>query len=110
MGKKSSETHTVKDPGTGAVTREQFEERLRQFVRHGSGERTVRKNTPLFESGLIDSIRTLDLIILIEEVIGRRVADEEIVLGSFRTIEAICATFLPKTTTSNRAMPGGRLE
>lgn len=67
---------------------------MRELVQRLAGDsRVIRRNTPLFESGLIDSMSVLDLIVRIEQAIGRRIADEEIALASFRTIGAISATF-----------------
>ena len=80
-----------------------FEDRLKEFVRAIAGDSiAIRKNTPLFESGLIDSMRILDLIVLIEDEIGRRISDDEIALASFRTIDAICSTFSSDMATGSK--------
>lgn len=54
----------------------------------------VAADTLLFESGLINSIRVLDLIAWVERAVGRRVADREIRLDNFRTVERIADVFV----------------
>jgi methoxymalonate biosynthesis acyl carrier protein len=77
------------------MTREDLEKELRRFVSGLVDGRAgmIRKNTPLFESGLIDSIRILDLIAFIEASIGTRIPDQAIRLENFRSIEAISGAF-----------------
>lgn len=70
-----------------------LETELRDVVRELTGGASIRRDTPLFESGLIDSLKVLDLVVAIEKRIGRRIRDEEIRLESFRTIAAIVETF-----------------
>jgi acyl carrier protein len=80
-------------PG-GGVTQREFEQALREFV---SGlarrKRPIRRNTLLFETGLIDSIRILDLIAFIEVTIGASIPDHAIRLENFRSIAAIGGAF-----------------
>lgn len=54
----------------------------------------IGANTPLFEGGLIDSIRILELIARTERAVGRRIADAQIRMDNFRTIERIADVFL----------------
>lgn len=54
----------------------------------------VDADTPLFENGLIDSIRILKLIAWTEQATGRRIPDEQIRMDHFRTVNRIAATFL----------------
>jgi acyl carrier protein len=77
------------------MTRRDLEQELRRFVSGLVNGRagTIRKNTPLFENGLIDSIRILDLIAFIEASIGARIPDQAIRLENFRSIEAISGAF-----------------
>ena len=53
----------------------------------------VQADTPLFESGLIDSIRILKLIAWTERATGRRIPDAEIRMDNFRTVAMIAAVF-----------------
>ncbi|HEX6132773.1 MAG TPA: acyl carrier protein [Longimicrobiales bacterium] len=55
---------------------------------------TIRSDTPLFEGGLIDSLRVLRLIAWTEKAIGRRIPDEQIRMDHFRDVECIARTFL----------------
>lgn len=55
---------------------------------------TIGATTPLFEGGLIDSIRVLRLIAWTERAIGRRIPDEQIRMDNFRDVACIARTFL----------------
>jgi acyl carrier protein len=63
----------------------------------------INAGTPLFESGLIDSIRILKLIAWTEQATGRRIPDEQIRMDNFRTVERIAEVFavqLPDITST----------
>lgn len=76
------------------MTRPELEESLEAFVQKLVGERVpIRRNTRLFERGIIDSMRVVDLIAFVESRIGRRVPDEMITLENFRSIDAISRSF-----------------
>src|SRR5438105_2763739 len=53
----------------------------------------VCAETPLFESGLLDSLSILHLIARVEELTGRAVPDRLVVMKNFRSVEAIAAAF-----------------
>ena len=55
----------------------------------------VDGSTPLFESGLIDSLAIVQLIAFVERTIGRSVPPRMVVMRHFRTVDAICETFGP---------------
>lgn len=63
----------------------------RSLVRPGV---VIEPDTPLFESGLIDSLRVLRLIAWTEQAIGRRIPDEQIRMDHFRDVRSIARTFL----------------
>jgi acyl carrier protein len=92
MGKPKTTSATVTQESRVA-SREELEGRLRAFVRAVAGEVTIRRDTPLFTRGLLDSMRVLDLLVLIETSIGRTLSDDEITAGNFRSIASISATF-----------------
>lgn len=50
--------------------------------------------TPLFETGLIDSVRVLDLIAWTERATDARIPDARIVMDNFRTAERIAEVFV----------------
>ena len=54
----------------------------------------VRDDTPLFEDGVLDSMRVLDLIAFVEAETGRPLPDSLIRLANFRTAATIAATAL----------------
>jgi acyl carrier protein len=54
----------------------------------------VAADTPLFATGIISSIRVLELIAWTEREIGREIADVEIRLDNFRTVARIAEVFV----------------
>lgn len=55
---------------------------------------TVHADTPLFEGGLIDSIRVLELIAWTEDAIGAVIPDARIRMDNFRTVRRIAEVFM----------------
>jgi acyl carrier protein len=58
---------------------------------------TISADTPLFEGGLIDSIRVLELIAWTEEAIGAVIPDARIRMDNFRTVARIAEVFVQET-------------
>jgi hypothetical protein len=54
----------------------------------------VDVTTPLFASRIINSIKILELIAWTERAIGRPVADAQIRLDNFQSVERIAAVFV----------------
>jgi len=54
----------------------------------------VAADTALFAQGIISSIKVLDLIAWTERAIGREIADVDIRLDNFRTVERIAEVFV----------------
>lgn len=92
----------VRQPST---TREQFARELLAFVAGplSSRRRTavvgarVDSATPLFESGLIDSLGIIDLLAFVETKTGKRIPLQQIDMRHFGTVERIVQTFWPET-------------
>ena len=82
-----------------------FSARLLHFINHtlpcldrrGRKWESVAPTTPLFATGLLDSLSILHLIAAIEEFTGQRVPDELVVMKHFQTVEAITAAFAERT-------------
>jgi acyl carrier protein len=73
-----------------------FEARLLAFIRcelMGDSTIPINENTYLFEEGLIDSLKILQLIAFLEIETGRTIPDREIVMEHFRTVSAMAARF-----------------
>ena len=78
-----------------------FSARLLHFINHtlprldrrGRKWESVAAATPLFATGLLDSLSILHLIGAIEEFSGQLVPDELVVMKHFQTVEAITAAF-----------------
>ena len=90
------------------TTREQFVEALIEFIngplfsRHGARSPRTRlgRTTPLFETGIIDSLGILDLLFFVETATGHPVPFRQVDTASFGTIERISRCFW-------RDAPGG---
>ena len=57
---------------------------------------TILHDTPLFATGLIDSIRVLQLIAWTEQAIGRQIPDVMIRMDNFQSVRRIAEVFLPE--------------
>lgn len=55
----------------------------------------VDAQTPLFEGGLINSIRVLEVIAWVERASGAQIPDRQIRMDNFSTIEHIARVFGP---------------
>src|SRR6267154_2811437 len=82
-------------------------ERLRAlFLRHLHLE-VPCADTDLLETGLLDSLQLVDLLLLIEEEFGRRISLEAIELDNLRSLtrlaELVCTSAQP--TSAARALP-----
>ena len=55
---------------------------------------TIDADTLLFEGGLIDSIRVLELIAWTEDAIGAVIPDARIRMDNFRTVRRIAEVFV----------------
>jgi len=70
---------------------------LLQFVNDdllGASTTKVDFDTPLFDGGLLDSLKILRLIAFLELRSGKQIPDELIVMERFRTVDAIARSFL----------------
>src|ERR1700678_2586636 len=83
------------------VTAAEFEGSMLHFInevlprldRRGGAWPPVSSRTPLFESGLLDSFSILHLIAALEELTGRAVPDQLVVMKHFQSVEAMSAAF-----------------
>jgi acyl carrier protein len=77
-----------------------FEQRVLAFVRRellADRRIDIDENTYLFEDGLIDSLKILQLIAFLEVETDRAIPDREIVMEHFRTVKAMAARFGPRS-------------
>lgn len=51
----------------------------------------LKNDTPLLESGILDSLALLSLLVFLEEEFSISVDDFELIPENFNTIDAICA-------------------
>ena len=54
---------------------------------------TIDADTPLFRTGMINSIRILELIAWIERATGRSISDREIRMDNFQSVARIADVF-----------------
>jgi len=69
-------------------------EKIRSFVEQMSMDDSgtaITQDTPLLDSGMIDSTGVMELIGFLESEFGINVADEEIVPENFETVSRIAA-------------------
>jgi acyl carrier protein len=91
----------LEQTSTPTASIEQFELRVLHFInqtlpqldRRRRTRPPVSVSTPLFASGLLDSLSILHLIAAIEEFTGRAVPDQLVVMKHFQTVEAMSAAF-----------------
>jgi acyl carrier protein len=78
------------------MTRERFTaEMLRWLNAHvAPPDVTIRADTPLFASGLMNSIRVLELIAYTECAIESTIPDSRMRMDNFRTVARIANVFL----------------
>jgi acyl carrier protein len=73
-----------------------FEARLMEFVRRelvGPGVGPIDEETYLFDEGLVDSLKILQLIAFIEMQTGHEIPDRDVVMANFRTVRTIARRF-----------------
>ena len=79
------------------MTEQLLRERVVSFINRtllAAGHPRVDADTPLFEQGVLDSLRVLDLIAFVEAETGRPLPDSAIRLERFKTASAIAETAL----------------
>jgi hypothetical protein len=64
-----------------------------------AAEPGVGPDTPLFATGLIDSLAILHLVAWVERSTGTAVRIDQVVMRNFRTVAAIAATFGPSSAS-----------
>ena len=94
---------------TRPTSRAAFQRALTDLIVSGLSSRRrapvrveVDGQTPLFESGLIDSLAILELIAFVEEATGRPIPAREVHLKHFGTIDRICNAFWRDEREVNR--------
>jgi acyl carrier protein len=81
------------------TSRDEFRRALIDLVAHRLTSRRRRDvglvdgNTPLFETGLVDSMAILELIAFVEEATGRPIPARQVHLKHFGTVDRICEAF-----------------
>ena len=69
---------------------------LPKLNRRGTAPPVVQANTPLFATGLLDSLSILHLLAFVEQHTGRAIPDHLVVMKNFHSAAAIAETFSPE--------------
>jgi len=76
------------------VTKKEFKIALQSFIQEIlTGDQKIDSRSALFDDGLIDSLKILDLIGFVESNLKMKISDEKIVIQNFKTIDDIADTF-----------------
>ena len=79
-----------------------FEDKLLRYVgelcRSDGETPTIGLDTPLFESGLIDSLRVVELMAFVEHELGIRIPDDKLSMEFFRSAATIAGAFAGGST------------
>jgi acyl carrier protein len=81
------------------TSRDEFRRELIDLVAHRLRSRRRRDigpvdgATPLFATGIVDSMAILELIAFVEEAIGRTIPARQVHLKHFGTVDRICEAF-----------------
>jgi acyl carrier protein len=90
-----------------AETREAFAAALIAFIkgplfsRHGAAQPSmaIDQSTPLFETGIIDSLGIIDLLAFVETATGRPIPMRKVDMRFFGTVDRITRAFWNETET-----------
>jgi acyl carrier protein len=66
-----------------------LELKIQQFLIESTGDSTLRSDTDLLASGLLDSLTMMDLVVFIEVEFDQRIALDDIRPERFQTIASI---------------------
>lgn len=83
-------------------------ERITQFFTERVNVEPGSPETDLIESGLLDSLTFVDLLVYIEEVFGVRIPLEQLELDSCRTIDRLARLVLTPSDASVAGAVGSR--
>jgi acyl carrier protein len=77
------------------VPAKQFQQDLAGFIQGLTPDHVlqIRSTTRLFESGIVDSYKVLELISYLETALRIRIPDESVTLENFRSIRAMTNAF-----------------
>jgi acyl carrier protein len=78
----------------------EIEARIRRFFREQINVEVPSADTDLFESGALDSLALVALLVVLEEELGRRISLEQIEISDFQSIAQIVRVFAPSGTGS----------
>lgn len=84
-----------------------IQETIRSFILEkfpAARRKGLTDNTPLLESGIIDSLGVLDVVAFLEPKFGMKIEDEELVPGNFRNVHSL--TNFVEQKTRPRATAG----
>lgn len=87
------------------ASRQRYEELLRLHVPGLGGDVHIRRDAELLDLGL-DSLRTMRLLVAIEEAFGVSFPDELLVKRTFQTAESLWNALVSSADTGSAVEPG----
>ncbi len=73
------------------VERELIQQKILEFFEKNGKQ--IKPNIDLFESGLLDSMEIIELIVFMEEALNLKINTDKMNGANFRTLELITTTF-----------------
>ncbi|WP_067651194.1 acyl carrier protein [Nocardia harenae] len=64
---------------------------IREFVAQRVPEDLLRDDRDIFESGFVNSLFAMELVMFIEQHLGARIPNDDLMLDNFRTIDVMAA-------------------
>lgn len=69
---------------------------LNDITNEGSQMTAIDFNTNLWDAGLVDSFRIMELILFLEDLLGREISVESNFISNFHTVDAMYRTLVQK--------------
>ena len=79
---------------------EQSKEKLRSFLARHIGGRTIGDDEQIFASGFVNSMFAMQLVLFLEKNFKIAIANEDLELANFQTINAMAGLIERKTQAS----------
>jgi methoxymalonate biosynthesis acyl carrier protein len=85
---------------------EQSKEKLRAFLGRHIGGRTITDDDQIFAAGFVNSMFAMQLVLFLEKNFGIAIANEDLELKNFQSINAMAELIERKTAHSNNGSNG----
>ncbi len=79
------------------MCRNEHKPRIRAFLARAAGDRVIRDDDDIFAKGFVNSLFAMELVLFVEKEFGITVANEDLDIAHFRSVNAIAALVDRKT-------------